>query len=113
MLRTTAMTSQNKVLDADAIRMTEAVIQAHVRRTPTIEIGGAQLDLDDSLRITLKLEFMQHAGSFKARGAFANLKLRAVPEGGVAAASGGNHGAAVAYAARELGVPASIFVPNV
>ena len=61
----------------------------------------------------LKLEQLQHSGSFKARGAFANLLLRPVPEAGVVAASGGNHGAAVAYAARQLGVPARIFVPEV
>jgi threonine dehydratase len=59
------------------------------------------------------LELLQHSGSFKARGAFANLHLRDVPEVGVVAASGGNHGAAVAYAARKRGVPATIFVPNI
>lgn len=56
---------------------------------------------------------MQHAGSFKTRGAFTNLLQRDVPEAGVVAASGGNHGAAVAYAAMVLGVPASIFVPSI
>ena len=63
--------------------------------------------------ITLKLEQLQCAGSFKARGAFANLLLRDVPPAGVVAASGGNHGVAVAYAAHRLGVPARIFVPTV
>jgi threonine dehydratase len=63
--------------------------------------------------ITLKLELMQCAGSFKARGAFTNLLLRDVPAAGVVAASGGNHGVAVAYAAHRLGVPAKIFVPVV
>ena len=62
---------------------------------------------------TLKLEQLQCAGSFKARGAFANLLLRDVPAAGVVAASGGNHGVAVAYAARRRGVPAKIFVPTV
>jgi len=62
---------------------------------------------------TLKLEQLQCAGSFKARGAFTNLLLREVPAAGVVAASGGNHGAAVAYAARRRGVPAKIFVPTV
>src|SRR5262249_26479664 len=61
----------------------------------------------------LKLEQLQHSGSFKARGAFANLLLRKVPPAGVVAASGGNHGAAVAFAARALGVKATIFVPTV
>jgi threonine dehydratase len=63
--------------------------------------------------LTLKLESAQHSGSFKVRGAFANLLLREIPTAGVAAASGGNHGAAVAYAADVLGVPARIFVPEV
>jgi len=63
--------------------------------------------------LTLKLELFQHTGSFKARGAFANLLMRAAPAAGVVAASGGNHGAAVAYAAMKLGVPARIFVPAV
>jgi threonine dehydratase len=60
-----------------------------------------------------KLEQLQHSGSFKARGAFANLLLRPIPAAGVVAASGGNHGAAVAYAAMRLGKPARIFVPTV
>jgi threonine dehydratase len=63
--------------------------------------------------LLLKLEQLQHSGSFKARGAFANLLLREVPAAGVVAASGGNHGAAVAYAAHARGVPAHIFVPTV
>jgi threonine dehydratase len=63
--------------------------------------------------LTLKLEQLQHSGSFKARGAFANLLLRDIPPAGVVAASGGNHGAAVAYAAGVLGIPARIFVPEV
>ena len=63
--------------------------------------------------LALKLEFLQHTGSFKPRGAFNNLLSRAVPAAGVAAASGGNHGAAVAYAAQRLGHKATIFVPDV
>ena len=63
--------------------------------------------------VALKLELLQHSGSFKARGAFGNLLTRAVPSAGVVAASGGNHGAAVAYAAMRLGVKATIFVPSV
>ncbi len=90
----------------------ERVIRPYVRRTPIIEVDGADLDLP-SIRLALKLELLQHAGSFKTRGAFANLLTRNVPESGVVAASGGNHGAAVAYAAMKLGVPASIFVPSV
>jgi len=63
--------------------------------------------------LTLKLEQMQHSGAFKARGAFTNLLTREIPKAGVVAASGGNHGAAVAYAAMRLNKPASIFVPSV
>jgi threonine dehydratase len=63
--------------------------------------------------LLFKLELLQHSGSFKARGAFANLLLREVPAAGVVAASGGNHGAAVAFAARQRGVPARVFVPSV
>ena len=82
---------------------TERLIRPHVRRTPVIEAEG----------LTLKLELLQHSGSFKARGAFANLLTREVPPAGVVAASGGNHGAAVAYAAQKLGKPARIYVPTV
>lgn len=87
-------------------------MRPYIRRTPVIEIEGSELGLDGA-RLTLKLELMQHAGSFKARGAFTNLLTREVPPAGVVAASGGNHGAAVAYAAQRLGKPATIFVPTV
>ena len=75
-------------------------------------VRGDELGLDP-VALTLKLELYQHTGSFKPRGAFANLLMRAAPAAGVVAASGGNHGAAVAYAAMKLGVPARIFVPAV
>jgi threonine dehydratase len=87
-------------------------IRPYIRRTPISEIDGADFGLAP-FPLTLKLEQLQHAGSFKTRGAFANLLLRHIPEAGVVAASGGNHGAAVAYAARRLGVRAKIFVPTV
>jgi threonine dehydratase len=77
-----------------------------------MEIDGADVGLN-SIRLCLKLELLQHSGSFKARGAFANLLTRKVPAAGVVAASGGNHGAAVAYAARKLNIPAKIFVPSI
>lgn len=95
-----------------AIADVEAVIRPYVRLTPVITIDRAELDLPAG-PLTLKLEQLQHSGSFKARGAFANLLLRDLPAAGVVAASGGNHGAAVAYAASVLGVPARIFVPEV
>jgi len=88
------------------------VIRPYVRVTPLVEVGGRDFGLAD-FPIVLKLELLQHSGSFKARGAFANLLTRKIPAVGVVAASGGNHGAAVAYAAMRLGVPAKIFVPTV
>ena len=95
-----------------AIAATADLIGPHVRRTPVISIGRAELGLPAG-ELVLKLEQLQHSGSFKARGAFSNLLRRDVPAAGVVAASGGNHGAAVAYAAGVLGVPARIFVPEV
>ena len=88
------------------------VIAPHIRRTPVVTVSGADFGLSP-FSITLKLEQLQHAGSFKTRGAFANLLTRHPPTTGVVAASGGNHGAAVAYAAMTLGLPARIFVPTV
>lgn len=88
------------------------VIAPYIRRTPIVQISGADFGLPP-FALTLKLEQLQHAGSFKTRGAFANLLLRHPPKAGVVAASGGNHGAAVAYAAMKLGLPARIFVPTV
>src|SRR5580698_9992268 len=90
----------------------EKLIRPHIRRTPVIEIDAADFKLAPS-PLWLKLELLQHSGSFKARGAFANLLMRKAPSAGVVAASGGNHGAAVAYAAMRLQVPAKIFVPSV
>jgi threonine dehydratase len=92
------------------------VVREYIRCTPVVrvparELGGAMTTTASTL--TLKLEQLQCSGSFKARGAFANLLTRDVPPAGVLAASGGNHGVAVAYAAARLGVPAHIFVPTV
>jgi threonine dehydratase len=101
-----------RAIDREAIARTYATIQPFVRRTPTIEIDGAECGIE-SCRAILKLESLQHAGSFKPRGAFANLLLRHVPPAGVVAASGGNHGVAVAYAANRLKIAARIFVPSV
>lgn len=92
------------MIDRQRIETADTAIRSYVRRTPVV-------DLDD--QVTLKLELMQHAGSFKARGAFANLLMRKIPGKGVVAASGGNHGAAVAFAAMTLGIPARIFVPRI
>jgi threonine dehydratase len=100
------------MIDRDAIAAAHRLVAPHVRRTPVMELRGVELGLGP-LALTLKLELFQHTGSFKPRGAFANLLMREVPAAGVVAASGGNHGAAVAYAAMKLGVPAKIFVPAV
>lgn len=100
------------VLDRGAIAQTYSVIRPYIRRTPVIEVDGADFGLD-GVTLVLKLELLQHSGSFKARGAFTNLLMRQVPPAGVVAASGGNHGAAVAFAAMRLGKPARIFVPTV
>ena len=99
------------MLDRDRIAATRELIAPYLRQTPVIEVSGRDFGLDCTL--IFKLELLQHSGSFKARGAFANLLGREVPPAGVVAASGGNHGAAVAYAARVLGVPAKIFVPMI
>ncbi|HUK19410.1 MAG TPA: threonine/serine dehydratase [Bryobacteraceae bacterium] len=99
-------------ISRERIAAIEPVVRPYIRRTPVIEVEGADLGLDGA-RLSLKLELMQHAGSFKARGAFTNLLTREVPAAGVVAASGGNHGAAVAFAAMRLGKPATIFVPTV
>jgi threonine dehydratase len=94
------------------ISAAERLIRPHIRRTPIIEVDGADFGLP-AVTLILKLELLQHAGSFKVRGAFVNLLSRKIPAVGVAAASGGNHGAAVAYAAGKLGIPATIFIPTV
>jgi threonine dehydratase len=96
----------------ERIAATEAVIRPYVRWTPLLRADLADFGLPSGL-LTFKLEMLQHSGSFKARGAFANLLLRAPPAAGVVAASGGNHGVAVAYAAQRLGVRATIFLPEI
>src|SRR5215475_3856233 len=95
----------------ERIVATEKLIRPHIRRTPVIEVDAAGFGLGAS-PICFKLELMQHSGSFKVRGAFANLLMRKVPPTGIVAASGGNHGVALAYAASRLRVPAKIFVPS-
>jgi threonine dehydratase len=98
--------------DRQRVAAVHEAIEPYIRRTPVVEVDGGDFGLP-SFSLTLKLEQLQHAGSFKTRGAFANLLLRPLPAAGVVAASGGNHGAAVAYAAMRLGVAARIFVPTV
>jgi threonine dehydratase len=91
-----------KIISAAAER-----VRSHVRHTPVL-----RADLGIGSPVAMKLELLQHAGSFKPRGAFNRLLSASLPPAGVIAASGGNHGAAVAYAARSLGITAEIFVPS-
>lgn len=96
----------------ERIAQTEKRIRPHIRHTPVLRADLADFGLASG-SVDFKLEFLQHSGTFKARGAFSSLLGREVPKAGVVAASGGNHGAAVAYAAMRLGIPATIFVPSV
>ena len=98
------------MLTQEAIVEAASRIAGHVRRTPVLEVDGAAFGAAGPL--VLKLELLQSTGSFKPRGAFNRMLSAKLPQAGVIAASGGNHGAAVAYAARELGIPAEIFVPE-
>lgn len=98
--------------DRAAVLATAEVIRPYIRQTPVIEVAGEDLGLSGP-PVTFKLEFLQHSGTFKARGAMANLLMRAGADAGVVAASGGNHGAAVAWAAQKLGRRARIYVPSI
>src|SRR4029453_18833362 len=91
------------MISRERITAMEALIRPHVRRTPVIEAEG----------MVFKLESLQHSGSFKARGAFANLLTRQVPAAGGVPASGENHGPAFAYAAHALKMTPRIYVPSV
>ena len=103
---------ETAAVNRETIAATYELIRPHVRRTPVIEVDAADFALAGR-PIVFKLELLQHTGSFKPRGALASLLSRPVPPAGVVAASGGNHGLAVAFAAHKLGIPARIFVPSV
>ncbi len=100
------------MITPEHITETEKRIRPHVRHTPVLRADLADFGLAPG-SVDFKLEFLQHSGTFKVRGAFSSLLGREVPKAGVVAASGGNHGAAVAYTAMRLGIPATIFVPSV
>jgi threonine dehydratase len=102
----------NNQLTRERIGEIERAIRPFIRWTPVVRIDASDFGLPKT-DLALKLELLQHSGSFKVRGAFTNLLHRKVPRAGVVAASGGNHGAAVAYAAQRLGIPATIFVPSI
>lgn len=95
----------------DAIAQAADRIAADVRRTPCWTLPGAALGLPVR-EVVLKLEHLQRAGSFKARGMFNRLRVHRAPAAGVVIASGGNAGIAVAEAARALGVRCEVFVPE-
>lgn len=103
-------TDHPSVPGRDDIRAAGERLHGLVRRTPVLELSGDELGVPGHL--VLKLELLQHVGVFKARGALNTLLSVPVPADGVVAASGGNHGAAVAWAAARLGIPARIFVPK-
>ncbi|MFT6784948.1 MAG: threonine dehydratase [Dinoroseobacter sp.] len=94
----------------DDIRAAHARIAPHIRRTPVLTVEQGALGLP--FPVAFKLEHTQITGSFKLRGALNNMLSRDVPEAGIVAASGGNHGAGVAYAATKLGHKSVIFVPK-
>jgi len=103
---------ETQSITRERIAEIEALIRPYIRRTPVIEVDGSDFGLDP-ITLVFKLELLQHTGSFKPRGAFTNLLLRDAPPAGVVAASGGNHGVAVAYAAMKLAKRATIFIPSV
>ncbi|HEY1314498.1 MAG TPA: pyridoxal-phosphate dependent enzyme, partial [Steroidobacteraceae bacterium] len=109
---TVKVSANSSMISAQQILATYALIRPHIRRTPTLVVDAADFGIDAE-PLTLKLESLQHAGSFKVRGAFTHLLTRNIPKVGVVAASGGNHGVAVAYAAKKCKVPAKVFVPTV
>ena len=106
------MSGPDDAVTPQAIERCERLIRPYIRRTPVMTLDRSELGLPAG-PLALKLELLQHSGAFKARGAFTNLLTREIPEAGVVAASGGNHGAAVAYAAMRLKKPARIFLPSV
>ena len=100
------MTTPPTRADIEAV---DRLIDGHIRRTPVLQVEDG---LHLGFPLTLKLELLQVSGTFKARGAYATLLSQPVPAAGVVAASGGNFGLAIAYAARDLGHPATVFVPE-
>jgi len=106
------MTDNSDAIGRAAIAAAYDKIRAHIRRTPILDLSGREFGLEH-FPLHLKLELLQHTGSFKVRGAVTNLLFREVPASGIGAASGGNHGVAVAFAAHAFQIPARIFVPQV
>jgi len=105
------MTQPSTPVNPESIAAAAQRIAGHVRRTPLLRIPGAQLGVGCH-QLWLKLEHLQIGGSFKARGMFNRMRSLPVPAAGVVVASGGNAGIAVAQAARALGVPCEVFLPE-
>lgn len=101
---------ESSVISQADIKAAYTRIQPHIRRTPTLDIEAGTFSQTGP--VSLKLEQFQHTGSFKVRGAFNTLLSSDLQPGGVVAFSGGNHGAALAYAASKLGVRSTVFVPD-
>lgn len=101
-----------RLLTPADIASATSLIAPHIRRTPVMRVAAGDFGLTGA-PLTFKLEFLQHSGTFKARGAFTNVLSREGAEHGVVAASGGNHGAAAAYAAQQLRHRARIYVPSI
>lgn len=99
-------------INRETISLNYARLSPHIRKTPTLQVAPADFDAACA-EVHLKLECLQHAGSFKTRGAFTHFTLGSIPDAGVVAASGGNHGAAVGFAAQRFSSHASIFVPEI
>ena len=98
-------------MNRDEIKVAYTRIRPNIRKTPVIDLEAGAFGNETPL--TLKLELLQHAGSFKPRGAFNRVLNATLPSAGVVAASGGNHGIATAHVANQLGIPANIFVPSI
>jgi threonine dehydratase len=98
------------MISRDDIRAAHVRVAPHIRATPVVQIEAGGMGVE--FPVWLKLEQVQVTGSFKVRGAFNAMVSQDIPGAGVVAASGGNHGAAVAYAATKLGIKSTIFVPK-
>ena len=96
----------------DDIQAAATRIRSDIRHTPLLRLPGSALGLPVA-ELWLKLEHLQLGGSFKARGMFNRMRSHPLPAAGVIVASGGNAGIAVAHAARALGVPCEVFVPDI
>ncbi len=103
--------SNHVLLSRSTIERAASTIASLIRHTPVLTVPGTTLGVEPM--VTFKLEFLQNSGTFKGRGASNFIATSSIPSSGVVAASGGNHGAAVAWAAQKAGHRATIFVPTI